>query len=358
MLLCLNSPSLRTLTAAVALVFSLVSVHASEPADSIKTEPDLKTIIRQAGLQYEFHGVVRGRFEWNTYNGLSRFQARNARLSAGVKVGKAVQAFIQADFCDRGKVKMLDAWGQLNLPAAFNVRIGQFRIPFGDNSFSAPATYWFANRSFVNKYLSPGRHVGMQVGYSVKNVPLKAYAGVFNAYSISDHEVWSTKYNYAGRLVYTPGQWQIVAGFVSALPDSARINSWNLGATFSPGRWRFEAEYLCRHYTGHALSASHGYLVQADYHHPMPYAVFNQWSAQLRVDGMTNYWSGSRNAKGMAVYDKPLRNRITGGVTLSHVYTSKIGAHLRLNYEKYLYGHNHPSGADNDKLVAELVVTF
>lgn len=345
------------LSLSVSFVASLSAV-AAEQSDSARQSDDILSIARRQGFSTQVHGVVRGRYELNTYDGTSRFQARNARVSVDAKLGKVAEAFIQADFCDRGKVKMLDAWTQLALPQGVSARIGQFRLPFGDNSFATPATYWFANRSFVGKYMSPGRHVGFQLGWAIPRTALRAYAGVFNSYSISDHEVWGTKYNYAARIVLDPAEWQLVTGFVSAVPDAVRINSWNFGATYKPGPWRFEAEYLYRHYTSQMHSASHGYLVQADYAHPIRSTLFNQWSGQLRVDGMTDFWSGSLSANGEAITDSPLRNRITAGVTLSHIYNDKIGAHLRLNYEKYFYGHQHPSGSDNDKMVVELVVTF
>ena len=54
-----------------------------------------------------------------------------------------------------------------------------------------------------------------------------------------------------------------------------------------------------------------------------------------------------------------LRNRFTGGVTLSYLRSKSVFVDLRLNYEKYFYPDDAQvaSGA-GDKAVVEIVLRF
>ena len=79
------------------------------------------------------HGTLRTRYEMATGNGYAgdeRFQVRNARLTVDGHLAPPVSYFIQADLCDRGKVKILDAWGRIDFSQRFNVHAGQFRMTF------------------------------------------------------------------------------------------------------------------------------------------------------------------------------------------------------------------------------------
>lgn len=307
----------------------------------------------------DIHGVVRARWEMDTRHGESRFQVRNARLSAGGDVAERFHYYMQADFCDRGSIRMLDAWASADVTDGLNVRVGQFRMPFGYESFKGPATYLFANRSFIGRYMNNVRAVGAQVAYRIPRIPVRLEAGVFNPTSITDHDKWVRTYAYAGKATAEVGDWTLSTGFESLEPDSVRINLCNFAAQWQRGRWLLMAEYMYKHYTNGRHTPSHGYLVQGDFRAPLRHGIFNRISWQMRMEGMTDHSGGKRDDSGELVTDQGLRNRLTLGTTVSHIRSRRLHVDFRVNYELNFYGHN--TVIDNstaDRLVAEMVVSF
>lgn len=116
-------------TASIAVLICLLSsflpVRAEDPTDSY--------------LMPEIHGTLRPRWEMLTSGGEMRFQMRNARLSIrGRIVPGVIDYYAQTDLCDRGKIKILDAWGRLTFVPELQVQAGQFRVPFGTDCFRGP----------------------------------------------------------------------------------------------------------------------------------------------------------------------------------------------------------------------------
>lgn len=322
---------------------------ASHAADSITISKDYLPHV---------HGVIRSRWEMATETGESRFQVRNARIMIDGKVGPLFQYYLNTDFCDRGKIRILDVWGQVNAFKWMNVRLGQFRQPFGMDSFRGPSTFVFANRSFIGKQMCNVRAVGMMLSSGDIGIPLKLSAGMFNAADMTDHDTWSHHYAYAARAIYTLRNLDIYTGFQSVIPDSVRTNLANLGVSWKADRLTLEGEYMYKHYTNRAHRAAHGFLVTADYAIPLKHKVFNRLSFQGRFDGMTNHSNARRNDAGQLTTDDPARRRLTLGSTISYLNGKYLKGLLRINFEKYFYGHSPYSKTDGDKLLAELVITF
>lgn len=304
------------------------------------------------------HGVVRTRWEMETETGDSRFQVRNARISIDGRIAEPIEYFIQADFCDRGTMKILDAWGRLTLADGLKIQAGQFRMPFGVDPGRAPANYIFSNRSYLGKEVCNVRAVGAKLMYSFKDVPLSIEAGAFNPTSISDHEKWNSSMAYSGKVTYKWGNVKLNAGVKTIIPDSVRINLLDGNISWSAGRWLVEGEYINKHYTNSSYKTSHAYTIFADYHMPVNAGVFNRLSFQGRFDGITDHSSGKRNAEGKLYTTDPARKRITVGSTLSYI-KGAVHADIRLNYEKMFFDHGvkAPQGK-GDKIVAELVIRF
>lgn len=309
----------------------------------------------------EIHGALRTRYELDLNGDGSRFQVRNARVTLNGFIAPSIDYFIQTDLCDRGKMKILDAWGRIALGGGFKFQAGQFRLPFGTDCFKAPANYVFANRSFIGKQICNVRGVGAKLSYAVplaEGQKLSLEGGVFNPTAMADHEVWVKDLSYAGKGVYSVGNVQLATGIQSVEPDSVRINLWDATVTWTPGHWTIEGEYMNKHYTRNAHKAAHGWLVWADYAMPVKVGVFNRASFQARWDGMTAHSDGNRNDDGVLFTNHPARQRITAGATLSYVYKA-VHCDVRLDYEKYFYrsGATVPVG-EGDKICAEMVIRF
>ena len=311
----------------------------------------------------EIHGTLRTRVESEFGHDLPtayRFQVRNARLSVGGKVGPAFNYFFNTDLYDRGKIKILDAWGRLNIPGGLSLRMGQFRMPFGVDPFRGPNSYIFANRSFIGRQICNVRAVGAEVGYALPAAPLVLTAGVFNPTPIGDHIVWNTSAAFAVKATYALGRTKLATGFQSIRPDGIRANLVDAALTWNPGsRWTLEAEYMYKHYVCGAHKPAHGWLVWADYKMPVKAWVFDRLSFQGRYDGMTDHSSAVRDASGLLVTDDYARNRITLGATISYIRSKHLFADIRVNYEKYFYHSATPvAQGGGDKALLELVIRF
>lgn len=311
----------------------------------------------------EIHGTVRPRMELEFGHGLpaaARFQVRNARLSLEGRVGPVFNYYFNTDFCDKGKIKILDVWARINVPCGLGFQMGQFRMPFGVDPFRAPNTYVFANRSFIGKQMCNVRAVGAKFMYTLPVAPLTVEGGVFNPTPIGDHMVWNTSMAYAVKLAYSIGPTRFSTGFQSIRPDGIRANLADAAMTWTPsGRWTVEAEYMYKHYTNSAHKPAHGWLVWADYRMPVRAWVFNRLSFQGRYDGMTDHSSAVRGMDGQLLTDDPARNRITFGATLSWYKRRNLFVDVRANYEKLFYhsGQTVVRG-DADKFLVELILRF
>ena len=301
---------MRFLTATALLALATFGA-AAESADSL------------ARYLPEIHGALRGRWEILTDDGRNRFQLRNARVILSGNLGAPIDYYLQTDLCNAGKMEFLDGWARLSLADdALRVKAGQFRVPFGVDPFRGPATYIFANRSFIGRDIANLRAVGVSVAYSLPFAPVTVEAGVFNSTKRTDQ----TTYNHDK---------------VTAVKAVARIG-----------------EYVYKHYTGHAHRPCHAYNVFANYTMPVKAWVFRQLSVQARADGSTAHSDGRRDDNGLLTDNHPSRNRLTFGSTLTY-RLGRLRCDVRLNYEKYLYhdGFTAPDYA-GDKVVAELVVAF
>lgn len=305
-----------------------------------------------------FHGALRARYELATEGGEERFQMRNARLAIDGRLSPAIDWFVQTDLCDRGTMKILDAWGRLEVAPGLRLQAGQFRLPFGTDCFKAPSNYLFANRSFIGKQMCNVRGVGAKASWSWQM--LTAEAGAFNPTSITDQIRWVKTLAYAGKVVVKPGAGlSFAAGVETLVPDSVRINLLGASAGWVCGGLTLEAEYMNKHYVNNRHRAAHAWNFFADYGFPLKAGIFNRASVQARYDGMTAHSDGHRDKDGALVTTDPARNRVTVGATLTYAWKT-VHCDLRVDYEKYLYHHGvkAPSLDAADKVCAELVIRF
>ncbi|MDE5786264.1 MAG: porin, partial [Duncaniella sp.] len=191
----------------------------------------------------QFSGTLRARWEGDLDDGASRFQVRNARLILQGGIAPEISYFFQADLCDRGKMKILDAYGQVGIVRGLNLRAGQFRMPMGVETFRASHSYLFNNRSTVGKMCN-FRAVGARAHYQLPAVPLMLEAGVFSPWTISDHEMWSKTFAFGSKLQYYLREWTFTTGFQSVRPATVRMNYFDLSIAWHTDRWQVEGEYM------------------------------------------------------------------------------------------------------------------
>lgn len=339
----------------VLYLICFIAAYAAENSDTPETSGGAA-----AWKEYlpHIHGVLRPRFEMDTENGKGRFALRHARLSLGSDIGP-FDYFFNTDFCDQGKVKILDYYAGVHATRNLYLRMGQYRMPFGSEPFLGPATSVFANRSFIGKQICNFRAVGLKASWSFTAVPLSVEAGIFNPTPITEHIVWTDRFAYSGKATLKPGDFSLSAGMMSVLPGGIRMNLADVSAGWSRGRWQIAGEYMYEHYTHSAYRDVHGWLAYADYKFPVKAGIFNRMSVQLRYDGMTDHSSGQPDSDGQLQTDHAARNRVTGGVTISYIRSRDVHVDLRVNYEKYFYrGTTSVSSGEGDKALLDMVVSF
>lgn len=307
----------------------------------------------------EIHGALRTRIEMNTTQGEYRFQVRNARVSLGGNIASWANYFVQTDLCDQGKMKILDAWARIKPSAQLYFQAGQFRMPFGVETFRAPNNYLFANRSFMGKQMCNYRAVGAKAAYTFAKLPLGIEAGLFSPNAIGDHTGWSKDVAFASKVWYKLRNVTFTTGFSSIHPSLVRANLVDASVVWQAGRWHVEGEYMHEHYAHKAHKAAHSYVAFADYTMPVRAWKFNRLSFQGRFDGITAHSSAIAGDDGLLITNNPARNRATLGATISYIHTKSIGLDLRVNYEKYFLHHSTAVTPDlADKAVLELVARF
>lgn len=332
----------------LSFLFALLSISAWAENDSISYVPKV-------------HGVFRGRWEIETVDGYSHFQVRNARISLDGNVAPIISYKINVDLCDRGKFSFLDAYAKITPVKNLDLQVGQYRMPFGIESFLGPGSYYFNNRSYIGKQVNNYRAVGVSVGYTLKQQPVTFETGIFNPTMIDDHTGWVKKYAYAGRVMYKPGDWLVAGGFESIMPEKVRINLASATLGWGHDRFYIEGEYMVRWYTHKAHKTTYAYNLFAVYNLPLKKSFFDTLSFQTRFDGMTNLASGYFNdilIDGKLPTTAVGRRRLTLGSTLDYKFKF-IRVAVRLNYEKCWFNHSvEYLRGDGDVISAELIVKF
>lgn len=339
------------------LLFVFLSVSILKAADTTT----VKTISIPSSYIPKFHGTFRTMFEHSTVTGDSRFLVRNARLTAGGKILPVAEYFFQVDLCDRGKIKILDAYVGVTPVKALKITAGQSRVPFSIGASRAPALYHFANRPAVCKYFGNLRAVGVKLGYTIPKTHLYVEGGAFNGTDMTDHTGWNSSLTYSIKANYTKGGLMPQICFMSRKPglQGVRINQADASITFQNSSWFIEAEYCYRTYTGDSYKPSHGYNFEIDYGFPVKSKILNRWSFQGRVDGITDASDGLRDENGALIDNYEAHTRLTVGTTASYI-KGDLHCDFRINYEQFFYtGDRHAqSVSDNNKIVAALVLYF
>lgn len=157
---------------------SLASMVAEDEAQSQRLE-DLEKLVR--GLQEKaakktfpsvtVNGVFQADSGWIRQDAASEQQYgnildgadfRRARLSAKGSVTETTNYFMQMDFGFFGRPTFTDVWvEQTKVPFFGNVRIGQWKQPFGLETVSSFRYTTFMERSLLFQPFTPFRHMGI-----------------------------------------------------------------------------------------------------------------------------------------------------------------------------------------------------
>lgn len=155
-----------------------------------------------------------------------RFYLRRARLNLAGRFLEEFDFKIEGEFAGTlgeasgGRAQLTDAYINWNRFDAANVRIGQFKTPFGYEQLYADPRLFTIERSLPNDRLTASRQIGVQVGGDLFGKKLSYAAGVFNGTGVNLSSNDNDKFLWAGRVSVVGWQGQLG-------PQDAR---WSLGA--------------------------------------------------------------------------------------------------------------------------------
>lgn len=307
----------------------------------------------------EVHGTIRGKYEWQTTNGMQRFQVRNARISLTGHVVPLVAYKAEIDLSDEGNIRMLDAYARVIPDERWNLTIGQMRVPFTIDAHRSPHLQYFANRSFIAKQVGNVRDVGITGSFTwKKGCPLKLEGGLFNGSGLTRQKEWHRSLNYSAKLQLMPWKgYNLTLSTQKITPGPVSIYMYDVGTYYEIGRWHLEVEYLYKTYAQEAFTDVHAVDAFVCYDWPMKKGPFRKISLLGRYDSMGDHSKGVADEAGKLYLTDYARQRLTGGLTLS--FGKAFQADLRINYEKYFYADGAlPKESEQDKLVTELMVRF
>jgi len=261
-----------------------------------------------------------------------RFYLRRARINA---TGKFLEGFdfrIEMELAGSlaettgMRAQLTDAYINWNRYDFANVRIGQFKTPFGYEQLAADPKLFSIERSLVNDRLTVGRQIGVQVAGDFLDKRLGYATGVFNGTGVNtsandnDDLLWANRVSgmpWQGKIAGQPAQWTAGAnafmtkdtglatqpaefGFDSTPATLGNDNIFTgqrtglgVDTQFKLGRLELWAEYLRTHFEQSAGRDfdSDGWYVQATY-----FVVPKELQALVKFDTFTPNQSLASNS--------------------------------------------------------------
>ncbi len=303
----------------------------------------------------KFDGTLKTKYEWAFETGHGRFSVRNSRLGLFGEISKYLCYKTQIELSSSGKFEVLDLYATVKPLKGLQFTLGQSSIPLFNSYQTSPSTMLFANRSFVVKYNTGSRDIGLSASYSAdfSGVPVSLEMGIFNGSTINN-PVWTGRASYSGRISAGSMQGFRMTAKMHTFPFSETQDYVFTGADLRFGRERLkiQAEVMNRHNRADNVNRFSSHLEGA-LSLPLPNGkIFKELIPALRWDGITE-----------SPFDQGLDiNRITLGLAFG--FTSKpFSSLLRIDYENYFVRNQlmefmQTEENDSDKVTVELLIIF
>lgn len=296
----------------------------------------------------QIKGIVKTKFEYDLDNKLMRFAVRNARFGVKGNINELFSYYVQMDLNNEGRFIMLDAFVEIEPFTNFFVKLGQIKIPFSTDYIRNPAEAFFANRSFVAKYINQGlRDIGVVAAYKSKLIiPIEAYIGLFNG-SGNNNPQWKAKPNYNARMVLGNDKngLSVKGNFYGGDTENEyNLTIWGGEISYINKKFLIESEIIYRDWSDSLMHQESGFYLHSYYKIDFSLTKFKYILLTARYDFM-----------GDDVFMfKTLGSRLTCGLNLG--FDSKIFiSEIRLNYENY-FKKSMP--IHTDKFTIEFLVRF
>lgn len=303
----------------------------------------------------KFDGTLKTKYEWAFETGHGRFSVRNSRLGLFGEISPYLCYKTQIELSSSGKFEVLDLYATVKPVKGLQFTLGQSSIPLFNSFQTSPSSMLFANRSFVVKYNTGTRDIGLLATYSAVTgrVPVSLEFGVFNGSTINN-PVWTGRASFSGR---------ISAGSMQGLRATAKIHTFPFSQTqdyiftgadlrYGKERMKFHAEVMNRHNKADGVNRLTSHIEGAL---SLPLAkgkTFREIIPALRWDVITE----------SPIDQGPDIHRITAGLGFGFT-PGPFSSLLRIDYENYfvkkpLSEFLQIEENDSDKITVELLIIF
>lgn len=172
-----------------------------------------------------------------------RFLLRRARLGATASFAEDIGFKIEADFGNNSISPRTGASGQITDVYATwtkfsyaNVRLGQFKTPFGFEQLTSDTKTIMVERGLANDRLTLGRQIGAAVMGDVAEKRISYSVGAFNGAGTNNGGNDSSKFLWVGRVAGTPWQGSL-AGLKSKITVGTNVFTTEDKGTFIGRRY-------------------------------------------------------------------------------------------------------------------------
>lgn len=280
--------------------------------------------------------MVRTKAEQNLSKADLLFYVRNARFAVRGNINELISYKAEIDWQDEDEIDMLDAVINFKPINNLTISLGQQKQPFSYEYQKNPFDFDFANRNFINKRLCKGlRDIGILAEYKTNiGIPANFLIGAFNGNGINSLETDYSK-TLSSRIDLYPfeGYRFSLSGLKGRLLKD-EVEMINISTEYDSKYWHFDTEIaqkklldLGKNYYGfYTVLGYHSYH-DTKYFTKITYAI--RWEMYNR-DPDEN---------------KESPRRLSSGITF-HLPSEKFPSTIRMDYEKYVYRNNTPSGED------------
>lgn len=278
--------------------------------------------------------MVRTKAEQNFSKADLLFYVRNARFAVRGNISELVSYKAEIDWQDEDEIDMLDAIIIFKPFDNFKISLGQQKQPFSNEYQKNPFDFDFANRNFINKRMCKGlRDIGVLAEYKTNiGIPMSFLLGAFNGNGINTLETDYSK-TVSSRIDLFPfeGFRFSTSGLKGRLVKD-EVEMWNISTEYNNKHWHFDTEVaqkkmidIGRNYYGfYSVLGYHSYH-DNKYFNKITYAV--RWEMYNRDPD-----EGKESPR-----------RLSAGITF-HLPSEKFPSTIRMDYEKYVYRNQTPSG--------------
>jgi phosphate-selective porin OprO and OprP len=226
--------------ALLALSLAVPALVQAETPGTVTPAGHEPTLTIGGLLQLQFDGGDKG--DSRFANDFDRFYLRRARLSASGRFLEDLDFRLEMDLAGSLsntsglRAQMTDGYITWTRYPAANVRVGQFKTPFGFEQIYSDPKLTTIERSLVNDRLTLNRQLGAQVGGDLLDKRLGYAVGAFNGNGVDNNFNDNNAFVTVGRLTAVPvrsnaATWSVGGNAFSSKDTALALSDLGLDST-------------------------------------------------------------------------------------------------------------------------------